>query len=311
MQRICHQRHPAVVVQLLAAPAWVRPLTPMSVKGSKKRLRSNCDDGTPPPSSSAEPERPLPPVADEKKKKRRRKKGRRDTPSNTSAPSPGVPATPSSPLPPAVPLPEVPPGSFTVFVGGLPYDVSKEQLTAFFQRDGCHVWGVRISNIKEGRYAQQQRGSVAGEGGPTRLSGRFACVHLSQWAVLCCAAKFRACGTGEREAGGADTASERRAVARRRAADHRAVGEAKAPVSSWMSAALLRWHEGGIDRNLLPQFRGCLRAWRSRTRLAHRQEMSGRASELGPLGHAQRANDGQRGAVSAVHSCASASSRYR
>ena len=99
---------------------------------------------------------------DEKKKKKRRKKGRRDAVSSSSAASSApAPAKAAAPPKPSKPLPAVPKGSFTVFVGGLPYDVSKEQLTAFFQRDGCRVWGVRIANVKDGQYAQQQRGSTS------------------------------------------------------------------------------------------------------------------------------------------------------
>ena len=45
----------------------------------------------------------------------------------------------------SLPLPAVARGHFHVFVGGLPYVATVEQIRQYFQRDGCYVWDVRMA----------------------------------------------------------------------------------------------------------------------------------------------------------------------
>ena len=137
-----------------------------------RRPMSSSSTSQPRTKRAAEPEddrqEPLPTNGEqlqsgEKTKKKRRKKHRRDvasTSTSTSAPpSAALPST-ETPSVSSSALPAVPKDCFTLFVGGLPYDVTKEQLTIFFQRDGCWVWGVKIASVKEGKFATQQRGSA-------------------------------------------------------------------------------------------------------------------------------------------------------
>ena len=53
----------------------------------------------------------------------------------------------------------MPTGHYHVFVGGLPYVASKEEVKAFFQRDGCYVWEVRLAQYGSGsEWAGESRG---------------------------------------------------------------------------------------------------------------------------------------------------------
>ena len=53
----------------------------------------------------------------------------------------------------------MPAGHFHVFVGGLPYVATKDEVRAFFQRDGCYVWEVRLAQYaSESQYAGESRG---------------------------------------------------------------------------------------------------------------------------------------------------------
>ena len=54
-------------------------------------------------------------------------------------------APPPQPVDQSLPLPAVPIGQYHVFVGGLPYAATKQQVTQYFQRDGCYVWDVRLA----------------------------------------------------------------------------------------------------------------------------------------------------------------------
>lgn len=40
---------------------------------------------------------------------------------------------------------QVPKGCFTIFVGGLPYNVTKQSIQQYFNQHGCHVWNVKIA----------------------------------------------------------------------------------------------------------------------------------------------------------------------
>jgi hypothetical protein len=127
---------------------------------SQQRRRDKADPQPQQPTESAavspQPVASSPPAdVEQKKKKRRRKTGRRDTAPDTAT------AASTASTPPSLPLPPVPAGCFKAFVGGLPYSVSEAELTAFFQRDGCFVWSVRIAQYREGhQFEKQQRGSV-------------------------------------------------------------------------------------------------------------------------------------------------------
>ena len=129
---------------------------------SQHGKRNNTAPQPQQPTASAASSQQLvaPPQSDvDKKKKRRRKRARRDAASDTDAAA----ASPAAPSPSSAPLPHVPVGCFKAFVGGLPYDVSEAELTAFFQRDGCFVWSVRIAQYREGhQFESQQRGSETG-----------------------------------------------------------------------------------------------------------------------------------------------------
>ena len=46
-----------------------------------------------------------------------------------------------------------------MFVGGLPYSATREQVKDFFQRDGCYVWEVRLAQYAtDSDWAGESRG---------------------------------------------------------------------------------------------------------------------------------------------------------
>jgi RNA recognition motif-containing protein len=49
----------------------------------------------------------------------------------------------------------VPKGCFTVFVGGLPYNTTKQAITNYFNRNGCHVWNVKIAAYQKANKVKQ------------------------------------------------------------------------------------------------------------------------------------------------------------
>jgi len=66
---------------------------------------------------------------------------------------------PPQPIDRSLPLPAVPSGHFHVFVGGLPYTATKEQVRQHFQRDGCYVWEVRLAQYgSDSGWAGESRG---------------------------------------------------------------------------------------------------------------------------------------------------------
>ena len=76
----------------------------------------------------------------------------------------------------------MPAGQYHVFVGGLPYDATAEQVRAYFQRDGCYVWAVRLAAYgPDSDYAGEGRGFAHVELETEQQVARALLRHGDRW----------------------------------------------------------------------------------------------------------------------------------